>query len=88
MFRVVIRINEVLLTGILLPSENTEAGYEDYLADTTDGRAVSGVIVREADSAGRARLGFTGRFSLQDIFGTPKQNRAFLLCRHTINFFH
>lgn len=83
-----IRINEVLLTGILLPNENTEAGYVDYLVDTTDGRAVSGVIVWEADSAGRARLGFTGRFGLQDIFGTLKQNRTFLFCRHTINFFH
>ena len=48
---VVIRNKEVLMTDILMPNETIEAGYEEYLLETTDGRSLSGVIAEQtADS--------------------------------------
>ena len=44
---VVIRNKEVLMTDILMPNESIEAGYEEYLVETTDGRQISGVIAVE-----------------------------------------
>ena len=44
---VVIRNKEVLMTDILMPNESIEAGYEEYLVETTDGRQISGVIAAE-----------------------------------------
>jgi putative heme-binding domain-containing protein len=48
---VVIRNKEVLMTDILLPNESIEAGYEEYLVDTKDGRSISGVIAAESAAA-------------------------------------
>lgn len=44
---VVIRNREVLMTDILMPNESIEAGYEEYLLETNDGRSVTGVIAAE-----------------------------------------
>ena len=48
---VVIRNKEVLMTDILIPNESIEAGYEEYLAETTDGRQISGVIALETPTS-------------------------------------
>jgi putative heme-binding domain-containing protein len=48
---VVIRNKEVLMTDILDPNRRIEAGFEEYLVETADGRTVTGVIGAEsADS--------------------------------------
>lgn len=44
---VVIRNKETLMTDILLPNESIEAGYEEYLLETDDGRSITGVIASE-----------------------------------------
>lgn len=48
---VVIRNKEVLMTDILDPNRNIEAGFAEYLVETVDGRTITGVIGAEtADS--------------------------------------
>lgn len=44
---VVIRNKETLMTDILIPNESIEAGYEEYLLETNDGRSVTGVMAAE-----------------------------------------
>ena len=38
---------ETLLADILIPNQNIESGYEEYLVDTTDGRQISGILAKE-----------------------------------------
>jgi putative heme-binding domain-containing protein len=40
-----------LMTDILMPNLNVENGYEEYLAQTTDGQLISGVIVKQSPTA-------------------------------------
>jgi putative membrane-bound dehydrogenase-like protein len=40
-----------LMTDILIPNLNVENGYEEYLAQTTDGQLISGVIVKQSPTA-------------------------------------
>lgn len=44
---VVIRNKEVLMTDILVPNRRVEAGYEEYLVETVDGRTITGVVGAE-----------------------------------------
>ncbi|MEX2299301.1 MAG: PVC-type heme-binding CxxCH protein [Bryobacterales bacterium] len=44
---VVIRNKEVLMTDILDPNRRIEAGFEEYLVETADGRTVTGVVGAE-----------------------------------------
>lgn len=44
---VVIRNRETLMTDILIPNESIEAGYEEYLLETNDGRSITGVMAAE-----------------------------------------
>jgi putative membrane-bound dehydrogenase-like protein len=44
---VVIRNKEVLMTDILIPNRRVEAGYEEYLVETSDGRTITGVVGAE-----------------------------------------
>ena len=44
---VVIRNRETLMTDILIPNESIEAGYEEYLLETKDGRSITGVMAAE-----------------------------------------
>ena len=44
---VVIRNRETLMTDILIPNESIEAGYEEYLLETNDGRSITGVMAVE-----------------------------------------
>lgn len=44
---VVIRNRETLMTDILIPNESIEAGYEEYLLETNDGRSITGVMATE-----------------------------------------
>jgi putative membrane-bound dehydrogenase-like protein len=44
---VVTRPKEALLNDILIPSQNIEDGYEEYLIDTIDGRMITGVIANQ-----------------------------------------
>lgn len=44
---VVTRPKESLLNDILLPSQNIEDGYEEYLVETTDGRMITGVMAHQ-----------------------------------------
>ncbi|MCY4584508.1 MAG: c-type cytochrome [Bryobacterales bacterium] len=44
---VVIRNRERLMTDILIPNESIEAGYEEYLLETNDGRSITGVMAAE-----------------------------------------
>ena len=48
---VVIRNKEALMTDILMPNESIEAGYEEYLVETTNGRQISGIIAAETQSS-------------------------------------
>ncbi len=41
------RYKETLLADILMPNQNIEGGYEEYLVETADGRQISGVLARE-----------------------------------------
>ncbi len=38
---------ETLLADILIPNQNIESGYEEYLVDTIDGRQISGILAKE-----------------------------------------
>ena len=44
------RTKRDLLRDILVPSENIETGYEEYLLDTTDGRSLFGVLAQQTSS--------------------------------------
>lgn len=41
------RYKESLLSDILMPNQNIEAGYEEYLVQTTDGREITGILAKE-----------------------------------------
>jgi putative heme-binding domain-containing protein len=41
------RYKETLLSDILMPNQNIEGGYEEYLVETTDGREVTGILAKE-----------------------------------------
>jgi putative heme-binding domain-containing protein len=41
------RYKETLLADILMPNQNIESGYEEYLLDTTDGRQITGILAKE-----------------------------------------
>jgi putative heme-binding domain-containing protein len=45
------RYKEVLLANILLPSENIEPGYEEYVVETKDGRTLTGILARDTPSS-------------------------------------
>lgn len=45
------RYKEVLLANILLPSENVEPGYEEYVVETKDGRSLTGILARDTPSS-------------------------------------
>jgi putative heme-binding domain-containing protein len=41
------RYKETLLADILMPNQNIEAGYEEYLVETTDGQQITGILAKE-----------------------------------------
>ncbi len=41
------RYKEALLADILMPNQNIEGGYEEYLVETTDGRELTGILAKE-----------------------------------------
>jgi putative heme-binding domain-containing protein len=41
------RYKETLLADILMPNQNIEGGYEEYLLETADGRQVTGILAKE-----------------------------------------
>lgn len=41
------RYKETLLADILMPNQNIEGGYEEYLLETADGREVTGILAKE-----------------------------------------
>ncbi|HYM12691.1 MAG TPA: PVC-type heme-binding CxxCH protein [Bryobacterales bacterium] len=47
---VITRPKETLLNDILIPSQNIEDGYEEYMVETTDGRMITGVIAAQTAS--------------------------------------
>lgn len=48
---VVKRYKEVLLANILMPSENIEPGYEEYVVETRDGRVLTGLLSKDTPSS-------------------------------------
>jgi putative heme-binding domain-containing protein len=45
------RYKEVLLADILIPNQSIEAGYEEYMIETNDGRVLTGVVAKETPSS-------------------------------------
>ena len=45
------RPKEQLMTDILMPNLIIEDGYEEYLAQTTDGRLITGIIAKQSPTA-------------------------------------
>lgn len=45
------RYKEVLLANIILPSENVEPGYEEYVVETKDGRTLTGILAKDTPSS-------------------------------------
>ena len=45
------RYKEVLLANILMPSENVEPGYEEYVVETKDGRVLTGILAKETPAS-------------------------------------
>jgi putative membrane-bound dehydrogenase-like protein len=41
------RYKETLLADVLMPNQNIEGGYEEYLVETTAGREITGILARE-----------------------------------------
>jgi putative heme-binding domain-containing protein len=41
------RYKETLLADILMPNQNIEGGYEEYLLQTNDGRDITGILAKE-----------------------------------------
>jgi putative heme-binding domain-containing protein len=41
------RYKETLLADIIMPNQNIEGGYEEYLVETTDGRDITGILAKE-----------------------------------------
>ncbi|MGH9659764.1 MAG: PVC-type heme-binding CxxCH protein [Bryobacteraceae bacterium] len=41
------RYRETLLADILMPNENIEGGYEEYLVETVEGRGITGLLAKE-----------------------------------------
>ena len=51
------RYKEVLLANILMPSENVEPGYEEYVVETKDGEdVVARADIRELRSSGTSPM--------------------------------
>jgi putative membrane-bound dehydrogenase-like protein len=44
------RYKETLLADILMPNQNIEGGYEEYLLQTTDGREITGILAKETST--------------------------------------
>ena len=69
---VVIRNREVLMTDILMPNESIEAGYEEYLLETNDGRSVTGVMAAETPETvtlrrAKGEQDVIGRANIRDL---------------------
>lgn len=45
------KYKEVLLADILMPNQAIEAGYEEYMVETRDGRQITGVLARETPTS-------------------------------------
>jgi putative heme-binding domain-containing protein len=41
------RYRETLLADIIMPNQNIEGGYEEYLVETADGRDITGILAKE-----------------------------------------
>ena len=89
---------EVLMTDILIPNESIEAGYEEYLVETTDGRLISSVIALETPPASpsgvrRASRTFLPRRSvaarrLLSLRRCPTTQRTTSACRSWLSYWH